>query len=202
MPGIQDPDNLVMFPTFSRRRSGPAQRGAGQTAASRAVQLSALLAAACSPVLDWRQVRPEGWGLAALMPCRPAQQQRQVVLAGKSAALSLWVCSTGGHTFALASVEVDEPARIGPVLQALAAAAQANVQGQVLEQRAASVSGMTPHPAALRLQLSGRMPDGRAVQEQVQVFSHGLRVFQAVALGSNLGPAQAAPFFDAIEIVK
>ena len=191
-----------MFFPLSRQWPGPVWRLASPLAARCAVVFAALMAGACSPVLDWRQVRPEGWGLAALMPCRPDQQQRQVALAGQAAALGLWVCSTGGHTFALASVEVAEPARVGPVLQALAAAAQANVQAQVLFQQAASVPGMTPHPAALRLQLVGRMPDGRPVQEQVLVFSHGLRVFQAVALGPDMGPAQAAPFFDAIEIVK
>ena len=191
----------MSFP-FSRPRPGPARCGFRPAIAGSAALYAALLACACSPALDWRQVRPEGWGLAGLMPCRPDQQQRQVALAGKTAALGLWVCSSGSYTFALASLEVDEPARVGPVLQALAAAAQANVQGRVLGQQAAAVPGMTPHPAALRLQLSGRMPDGRAVQEQVQVFSHGLRVFQAVALGPDLGPAQTAPFFDAIEIVK
>lgn len=157
---------------------------------------------ACSPALDWRQVRPDGWGLQATMPCRPDQQQRQVALAGFSVALSLVVCSAGGHSFALASADMADPARVAPALQALLLAAQANVQGQVLAEQPAAVPGMTPHPGALRRQLSGQMPDGRAVREQVQVFARGLRVFQATVVGPQAGPAQAEPFFEAIELPR
>ena len=158
--------------------------------------------AACSPALDWRLVRPEGWGLQAALPCRPAHQQRQVALAGAPVALSLVVCSTEGHTFALASADVGDPARVAPALQALLQAAQANLQGQVLAEQPAAVPGMTPHADAVRQQLAGRMPDGRAVREQVQVFAHGLRVFQATVVGPEAGPSQTAPFFDAIELPR
>lgn len=156
--------------------------------------------AACSPALDWRQVHPEGWGLQAVMPCRPDQQQRRVTLAGLPVVLSLVVCSTGGHTFALASADVGDPARVAPALQALLQAAQANVQGQALGEQPVAVPGMTPQAGAVRRQLAGRMPDGRAVREQVQVFAHGLRVFQATVVGPEAGPSQAGPFFEAIEM--
>ncbi|MFO1268454.1 MAG: hypothetical protein U1F67_17830, partial [Rubrivivax sp.] len=41
----------------------------------------ALLAAAlgaCSPALDWREVRPAGTAVVALMPCRPNASTRSV----------------------------------------------------------------------------------------------------------------------------
>ena len=158
--------------------------------------------AACSPALDWRQVRPDGWGLQAAMPCRPDQQQRQVALAGAPVALGLVVCSAEGHSFGLASADVGDPARVAPALQALLQAAQANVQGQVLAEQAVVVPGMTPQAGALRRQLAGRMPDGRAVREQVQVFARGLRVFQATVVGPEAGPSQAGPFFEAIELPR
>ena len=163
---------------------------------------AATLLAACSPALDWRQVRPDGWGLQASMPCRPDQQQRQVALAGAPVVLSLVVCSTGSHSFALASADMADPARVAPALQALLLAAQANVQGQVLAEQPAAVPGMTPHAGALRRQINGQMPDGRAVREQVQVFAHGLRVFQATVVGPEAGPTQTGPFFDAIELPR
>ena len=187
------------------RRPGPVPQVWGGGLACWMFVLLALLMlqmAGCSPALDWRQIRPEAWSLSATMPCRPDSQQRQVSLAGVPAALGLWVCSAGGFTFALASVEAVEPERVGPVLQALLASAQANVQGRVKARRPAVVPGMTPHPEAVHLHLDGQMPDGRAVQVQVLVFVHGLRVFQATALGQGLGPAQVGPFFDGIEIVK
>lgn len=176
-------------------RPGPLSRRVGAIGLALAAGLSA-----CSPALDWRQVRPDGWGLQAAMPCRPDHPQRQVSLAGATVALSLEVCSADGHSFALASAELAEPGRVAPAMQALLQAAQANIQGQVLSESAATVPGMTPQPAALRRQLSGRMPDGRAVREQVQVFAKGLRVFQATVLGPEAGLAQAGPFFEALAL--
>lgn len=158
--------------------------------------------AACSPALDWRQVRPEGWGLQGAMPCRPDQQRRQLVLAGAPVALGLVVCSAAGHSFALASADVGDPARVAPALLALLQAAQANLQGQMLSEQAVVVPGMTPHAGALRRQLAGRMPDGRAVREQVQVFAHGLRVFQATVVGPEAGTVQAGPFFESLELPR
>lgn len=187
-----------MFPLSVRQRPGPLSYRAGGVAVSGLAVTLGLMA--CSPALDWRQVRPDGWGLQAAMPCRPDQMQRQVALAGAPVALSLLVCSTDGHSFALASADLVDPARVAPALQALLQAAQVNVQGQVLAEQPAAVPGMTPHPAALRRQLSGQMPDGRAVREQVLVFAKGLRVFQATVMGPLAGPAQASPFFEAIEL--
>ena len=161
---------------------------------------AALGLSACSPPLDWRQVRPEGWGLVLAMPCRPAAQTRQVALAGPTVELHLLACAADGHTFAVVSADVADPRRVGPALLALAAAARANVQGTASRDRPAAVAGMTPQPAARRWRLSGQLPDGQSVQEQVLVFSHGTRVFRATLAGPVAGDALAAAFFDAIEV--
>lgn len=181
-----------------RRRPGPPSRGARRELAG----LLGLALCACSPALDWRQVQPEGWGLQAAMPCRPDHQQRQLVLAGAPVTLALVVCSAADHTFALASADIADPSRVGPALQALLVAAQANLQAQVLAEGPAPVPGMTPQPGALRRLLAGRMPDGRAVREQVQVFAHGLRVFQATVVGPEAGAAPVAPFLDALQLAR
>lgn len=173
-------------------------------AAARPVVLAAIavLAAGCSPALDWRQVRPDGWGLVVQMPCRPSQQSRRVALAGPPVDLSLLLCNADGHTFALASADVADPARVGPALLALGATARANVQGVVEAEQPAAVSGMTPQPAARQWQLRGQLPDGQPVREQVLVFAHGLRVFQATLAGPVAGPALAKAFFESIEVPR
>ena len=176
-----------------RRRAGLGLLAAGA--------LLALLAG-CSPALDWRQVRPEGWGLVASWPCRPTSQTRQVPLAGPAVALELMACSADGHTFALASADMADPVRIEPALSALAEAARANVGGRLESQRPASVPGMTPNARARVWQLRGRLPDGQAIHEQVMVFAHGLRVFQASVVGPLAGEAQAKPFFESIELPR
>lgn len=170
--------------------------------AAAALTSLALLLSGCSPVLDWRQVRPDGWGLVAQMPCRPTQQSRPVALAGPVVDLGLMVCQAGGHTFALASADMADPARVGPALLALGATARANVQGVVEAEQLAAVPGMTPQPAARQWQLRGQLPDGQPVREQVLVFAHGLRVFQATLVGPVADQTLTKPFFESIEVPR
>lgn len=157
---------------------------------------------ACTPSLDWRQLRPEGWGLAVALPCRPATHARQVSLAGSPVELTLMACSVEGRTFGIASAELGDPARVGPALTALGDAALANVQGAVESEGPALVSGMTPSPAARQWRLSGRLPDARPVSEQVLVFAHGTRVFQATLVGAQADDALAKSFFQQIEVLR
>lgn len=185
-------------------RTGPARRGAvgrGRSAWLLGLAGAALLAG-CSPTLDWRQLRPDGWGILVSLPCRPASQARQVPLAGAPVELLLMACSADGHTFAIASADMADPARVGPALQALGAAALANVRGQVEADQPAAVPGMTPQPAARRWVVRGLRPDGTAVREQVLVFAHGLRVFQATVVGPSANDAHARPFFASIEVAR
>lgn len=161
--------------------------------------LSALMVG-CGPALDWRQFQPDGWPLVVAMPCKPADQQRSIPLAGTTVALRLLSCRADDHIFAVASADVGDPARVGPALQALAAAAQANVQAAVVSEQPAAVPGMTPQSAARRWQLRGQLPDARPVVEQLQVFAHGTRVFQVSVIGPTADAAQAAPFFDALRV--
>lgn len=167
-----------------------------------ALLVGSALLSACSPALDWRQLRPEGWGLGVSLPCRPADLARRVPLAGAPVDLRLLACSADGHTFAMASADMGEPARVDPALLALGAAAIANVRGRVDAEQPAAVPGMTPYPGARRWQVSGRLPDGVAVREQVLVFAHGLRVFQATVVGPRADDAMAQTFFDSIEVAR
>lgn len=162
--------------------------------------LAALWLSACSAALDWRELRPEGWSLLAALPCKPASQQRHVALAGQTVALMMLACRADGHTFALASADLGDPARVGAALQALGQTAQRNLQARIVAEQPAAVPGMTPNPSARRWHLQGRLPDGQAIAEQVLVFAHGTRVFQATLIGGQADDARAAPFFDAIRV--
>ena len=166
-----------------------------------AAPVSALVLTGCAPALDWRQFQPEGWPLLVTMPCKPDSQQRQVALAGQTVALRMLACTADGHTFAVFSADLGDPLRVGPVLQALGRSAQANVRAHVVREQPAAVPGMTPNPAARRWRLQGQLPDGQAVAEQVLVFAHGTRVFQASLIGAAADDARAAPFFDGIQVL-
>lgn len=163
-----------------------------------ATLLGALLPA-CSPALDWRDVRPEGSTAVALFPCKPKSQSREAPLAGVPARITLLSCEAEGATFALAHADVADPARVGPALEEMAAALAANLQATEQRSAPAAIPGMTPGAAARRLEIRGRLPDGTPAQEAAALFAHGTRIYQAAVLGAQPGPA-AQVFLDGLRV--
>lgn len=155
----------------------------------------AVLVGACSPTLDWRELRPQGIGAAFVLPCRPDQQSRKVRLAGAMPVLTLHVCSAGDVTWALAMADLVDPARVTPALTELGSAAVANLGATDVVTLPLVVPGATPNPASVRLTLRGQLPDGRPVEEQVALFAIGTRVYQATCLGARLPPQAVETFF-------
>lgn len=162
--------------------------------------LAGALTLACAPALDWREVRPAGSGIALLFPCKPDSHARQVKLGPDSVRLELHACTVAGTTWALAFADMGDPARVGPALVELRRAAATNVAASEPQSLALKVEGATPNPASQRIQFQGRMPDGRAVTEQVAVFTKGTRVFQAIALGDKLDAEAADNFFGSLRL--
>ncbi len=165
------------------------------------VMAAAVLAclAACTPALDWREVRPAGSGAVLLMPCKPHGLERRLTLAGHPTRLTLHACTADDQTWGLAFADIADPARMGDVLQALVQAAGANVSARAEPQATPLqvplvVRGATPNSASQWVAYQGRLPDGRPVHMQVAVFAHGTRAFQATALGAAL-PSEAVQTF-------
>ncbi len=155
---------------------------------------AAACSAACSPVLDWREFVPEGSELRVRFPCRPDRTERDVTIAGATARMQMLACSAGDATFALATVEVADPARIGATLAALRGSAVANVRGGEARSATLQIKGMTPNDRAGRLAVNGRLPDGAAVQEHAAFFTRGLRVYQATVIGAAPAPEAVETF--------
>jgi hypothetical protein len=154
---------------------------------------------ACTPVLDWREVRVEGGRSSALFPCKPKSQSRQTAIGGVPTRMTLLSCEADGHTFALAHADLGDPARVGPALAEMAAALSANLQAVPARAEPLVVPGMTPSAQARRLWIEGRRPDGSPVAEQAALFAHGTRVYQAAVLGPRPGAA-AQTFFDSLRL--
>ena len=136
-----------------------------------------------------------------MFPCRPANHERRVVIAGETTPMSMFACSVGETVYALSFADVRDPARVGLALGELARAAQSNLlsPGPAALQPV-QVAGMTPHPQSARWRLAGRLPDGRAVEEHVAVFSYGTRVYQATMLGPKLDAEAEDVFFGALRV--
>jgi hypothetical protein len=154
--------------------------------------------AACSPALNWREVRPEGTGLQAMFPCKPQRLARSVPLAGAPVQMRLASCVADGAIYALGYASVDDVTRIAPALAQLRDAAADNIGATVSTPAPFSVSGMTPNALAQRWSLQGRSADEKAVQEEMALFTKGTMVFQATLIGPKIDGAAASDFFDGL----
>lgn len=154
--------------------------------------------AACTPTLNWRDVRPAGSGVQLLLPCKPDTQERTVALAGSPVRLTLTVCRAADQVWALAHADVVDPARVGPALAALQAGAAANLGASAATWAPQPVPGATPQPGSGRARLQGQRPDGQAAQMQVLVFARGTQVFQASVVGPALAKEAVDAYFKSI----
>lgn len=167
-------------PRVLRRGADATSVTTGATAAAMALML-----AGCSPALDWRErALDDTAGLMAMFPCRPAQDERRLSLGGPPLRMTLHACPQAGATWAVAHADTADPAAVGPALQAMARAARANIDASAVESAPATVPGMTPNAGAVRLTLTGRLPDGTAVRQHVWLFARGTVVVQASVIGA------------------
>lgn len=153
---------------------------------------------ACSPSLDWREVRPAGAAVVAMLPCKPNVAARTLPLAGAPVRLTMLACKADRLSWALAAADLGDPARVGPALNAMREGIRANLDGQVVELQPAAVRGATPHEAQARVHVRGHRQDGTPMAARVVVFSHGTQVFQAVVMGEAVPDGPASTFFDSL----
>lgn len=163
------------------------------------VAAMAIVGAACSPVLDWRDVRAST--LSAQMPCRPSVQARAVELEGRVREMTMMSCSAGSSTWAVAWIGDVAPAEVSALSDRLRRQALANVAGQGAQAVPLAVPGATPNAAAGRWRGSGQRPDGSALTQDVAVFSRGTTVFQATILSADAKVPGAEQFFGALRFV-
>lgn len=156
--------------------------------------------AACSPTLDWRELRLAGSGAQLMFPCKPSSQTRPLELGGVRVPLTLHACSAGGATYALAVGDVGDAGRIAAALTQLGDAATRNLGGDAQALPLPHVAGATPQPQSRRLLVRGHLPDGSAVQQQLAVFSRGTRIYQASVLGASLDGEGVETFLGSIRL--
>jgi hypothetical protein len=122
-----------------------------------------------------------------------------VALAGATVQMQMLVCSADDATYALSFVDVADPARVGDTLVELRRIAVGNVQGVKPQVAPLQIRGMTPNAQAARLTVSGRLPDGAAVQEHAAFFVRGRRVYQASVIGAQPAAAAVETFIAALK---
>lgn len=163
-----------------------------------------LALSACSPTFNWRELRPEGTPLQALMPCKPESATRLVPLdGGAPTELHMHSCDTGGVTFAVAWAELGDAARVPAALAGWRRASLGAVRvdparaDDPASAWAAAVPGATQ---TLGLAAQGSDHQGRPVQVRAAHFARGTQVYQAAIYGPTLRDEVSSPFFDGLKL--
>lgn len=174
----------VQCPSCARPAAGGLRLGAAALA---------LALAACSPGLNWRQVRPEAGGVSLLLPCKPDRASRSVPLGGRAVALSMVGCEAEGAMFALSTADIGDAGQAQAVLAQWQTLTLSHIRAGAEPQRLPfKVPGASTEP--VRIQSRGQQADGQAVEGQALYFAQGSRLFQAVIYAPRI-PAEADDTF-------
>lgn len=164
-----------------------------------------LALSACSPAFNWREVRvPEG-SLSLMLPCKPDRGSRSVPWGGQSVEMAMLGCEAGEALLALSHLPL--PTGLTPG-QALTQWRQVTLRHLGADPASGPTEAFVPSgalglPESLRQTVSGRQPDGRAVQVQLAWFAHadagGTRLFQAAFYAPKVPAEPAQTWLDSLK---
>lgn len=158
-----------------------------------------LLLQACSPALNWRDVRLDPTPIVALFPCKPERAARDVSMGDQTLNLKLLACDAGDAKFALAYADTWDADKTGPLLASwrtvtlenMRATAAADVPVNIKGVAAMSVKGVLAN---------GVRPDGSAVVLQAVWFASGTHIFQASVYSGEARPQVAETYFSGLRL--
>ena len=175
---------------------------------------------ACSPVFNWREVRPEDTALSLLLPCKPDRAEKKLSLGERPQVLRLLGCDAGGATFAVTVADVGDASSVTAVLAAWQSATLANMKASPpmrsgltgatpdkadkADKNATGavplkVTGAASQPPAVLVKARGQRADGTAVSGQAAYFVQGSQVFQVVIYAVEISPEVAETFFSSLK---
>lgn len=146
---------------------------------------------ACSPALNWREVRLDR--LTAMLPCKPDHAQRTVPMAGRDVAMEMVGCEAAGALFAISHVHTDDAAHAAAVLQEWRTANLKNMQANdVAELATTNARGRKP---AVLLNASGTGTNGGPLQARLAWWVDGADLFHMAVYAEHLTPDMTDAFF-------
>lgn len=154
---------------------------------------------ACSPTLNWREVRVESTPLTAMMPCKPDTAAREVPMGGRKVSLTALSCEAGGATFAVLFANTGDAARLGEVLAQWKTATLGNLRAAGARETPFRPAGALALPQSLQVVAAGQRPDGSKVESHAAYFAQGSHVYQAVIYAAQLRPDVAESFFSGLK---
>jgi hypothetical protein len=157
------------------------------------VVMSFLLLMACSPALNWREVRLGGMVLT--LPCKPDKAERSLRLGGQEVQLVMVGCEAAGALFAVSHTPLAGAAPMDQVVTAWREAALANMQASSIKRKPSE-----RHPGAELWTVLGKRADGSAVQAQFEWVTSGPDLYHLALYADHITPAVADPFFSDAKI--
>ena len=180
-----------------------------------ATAASLLGLAACNPVFNWREVRPEGTALSLLLPCKPDKAEKKVALGERPQVLRLLGCDAGDATFAIAVVDVGDVSKVAAVVAQWQSGTLANMKAPPVKMVSGQSGGLYAKsatqagplklpgaallPPAVLVTARGQRADSTAVSGQAAYFVQGTQVFQAVIYAAEIKPEVAETFFSSLK---
>ncbi|MFN7122871.1 MAG: hypothetical protein ACK4NM_12660 [Hydrogenophaga sp.] len=164
--------------------------------------LCLLALAGCYPTFNWRELRPEGTPLQALLPCKPETAERTVPLGGAPTVLHMHSCKTGDLTFALAWANATDAAATPALLNEWQRASLAAIRVDPARQTdpahhwAATVAGASSVQGVIA---QGTDPQGQPVQARAVYFARDAQVFQAAIYGAASDEVRTT-FFEGLKL--
>ena len=160
-----------------------------------------LVAAGCSPKLNWRDVQPGNSGLKLLLPCKPDQGDKIVPLGGRPTKMTMMGCDAGGATFAVALADLGDAPNLPEVLAQWQALTLDNMKATpaTTQSRPLRVPGASSDPAPVLVVAQGQRPDGSAVNGWAAYFTKGSQVVQVVMYASAIEPVAAEIYFASLK---
>lgn len=140
--------------------------------------------AACSPAMDWREVRIPDTPLVSTWPCKPDAHARMVNLSGQAVRWTLHACEANGATWGLGWAQLAGPDQVPAAMASLKALSSSNWGGTVGPQGPWVPPGATPFASSARYQVQGRDPKGTPLSVETALFAQGALVVQATIMGA------------------
>lgn len=148
-----------------------------------------LLFSACNPSLNWREARIADTDLTAMLPCKPAQHQRTVPLAGLTVTMHMTACDADGASFAIAHATIPDASAAPQVLAQWRKTTLANMDAGVIAES----------PPGQRVSAQGKRGDGSPVMLQGTWFAQGSTVFHAAVYAPAITSEMSDTFFSGIK---
>ncbi len=159
-----------------------------------------LVLQACSPALNWREVRVGTAPVLALFPCRPDQGVQSVTLGDRTVKMTMMGCEAGGAMFTLAHVD-QSSTDDGEALVALwQGGTLASMQGVQTSQAPFMLKTASATPAPRQIRAAGKRPDGSSVVLRAAWFAKGNAIYQAAIYADSDNDEVAQSYFEGIRL--